>query len=238
MNTPKLSTMVVLYTTNMKFDTTELAKNIPLNANIIKVEKRGIVKRGYSKRDKIKHRITADVTVSTSGFGHNSMTIVMMNNGGGAFVNKEITIKIFQNGVFHLTGVLDEAYDICCMNILFSLFLKNPQYIVYVGAITAPRVISRKVVLMNYSASLNGVKVVPRERLHNTIRDLANPDIISSYDPDVYPGVKIRYGPENRIVKVFRTGKLIITGVTSHEQCIQFVNDLKPLFKSVLATST
>jgi hypothetical protein len=237
MNTPKLSTMVVLYATNMKFDTTGLANNIPLTADIIKVEKRGIVKRGQSNRDKIKHRVTKTATAVSSGFGHNSLTIVMMNNGGRKFPNKEITIKIFQNGVFHLTGVLDEAYDISCMNILFSYFLKNPQHITYISAddISSPRVISRRVVLMNYTASLNGIGVIPRERLHNTIRSLANPNIISSYDPDVYPGVKIRYGPENRIVKVFRTGKLIITGVTSHEQCIEFVNDLDTLFKSALA---
>jgi hypothetical protein len=59
-------------------------------------------------------RVSRRTHVST-GFCHNSITLVMMNNGDGTLPMKEITIKIFQNGVFHMTGVLHELYDKCSL---------------------------------------------------------------------------------------------------------------------------
>ena len=56
MEQPKLSTMVVLYNLNIKVDTTRLLDDIPINETIIKIEKRGMKKRGESSRDKIKLR--------------------------------------------------------------------------------------------------------------------------------------------------------------------------------------
>jgi hypothetical protein len=44
MEIPILSTMVVLYKTNLNFDTTVLANELPVNDEIIKVEKRGVIK--------------------------------------------------------------------------------------------------------------------------------------------------------------------------------------------------
>ena len=57
MEAPKLSTMVVLYTTNLKFDTNKIMSDLPLEDSIVKIEKRGVARRGESKRDKIKRRI-------------------------------------------------------------------------------------------------------------------------------------------------------------------------------------
>ena len=56
MDTPKLSTMVVLYNTNLKFNTTKLVELLPLSYGIIRVEKRGVLRKGESKRDLIKRR--------------------------------------------------------------------------------------------------------------------------------------------------------------------------------------
>ena len=120
MDTPKLSTMVVLYTLNLKLKTDALLERLPLNEGIIKVEKRGVLRRGESSRDKIRRRSKKNEKASTTGFGHNSITIVMMNNGNGTVPMKEITIKIFQNGVFHMTGVLDDSYDKSCIAILLK----------------------------------------------------------------------------------------------------------------------
>ena len=237
MQEPKLSTMVVLYNLNLKINTTTILENLPLDDNIIKIEKKGVLVRGTSSRDKIKRRSTKKSKESNTGFGRNSITIVTLNNGDGSLPLKEITTKIFQNGVFHMTGVLDPLYDEhtlkYILNKIFTYCSESIQDFNNTYEITR-----RRVVLMNYTTEILPKNTIPRETLYKNIKNLHDPNIVASYDPDVYPGVKIRYGPENRIVKVFRTGKLIITGVTSHEQCIQFVNDLKPLFKSVLATST
>jgi hypothetical protein len=42
--------------------------------------------------------------------------LVSLDNGDGQLKQKEITVKIFQNGVFHITGVLDERSDRSVMN--------------------------------------------------------------------------------------------------------------------------
>lgn len=233
METPSLSTMVVLYTTNLKFDTTSLAECIPLNDDIIRVEKKGIVKRGESSRDKVKHRKKkSEKPSNNTGFGHNSITLVMMNDGDGSLLRKEITVKIFQNGVFHLTGVLDELYDRHSMKILFEVLQsckeawKEPEQI--------PTVLDRRVVLMNYTTELIPKQTIPREALHTAIRSSKIENVVSYYDPDVYPGVKIHIGSDKWTAKVFRTGKIILTGVKSNTECKELMKQLNELLTTLL----
>lgn len=234
MEPPHLSTMVVLYTTNLKFDTTKLAETIPLSESVIKVEKKGVVKRGESSRDKIKHRVKKEKkTTSNTGFGHNSITIVMMNDGGGQLPRKEITVKIFQNGVFHLTGVLDDRYDQSSMQTLLATldqFCKDSLK----ESVERTEILTRRVVLMNYTTKLLSNQTIPREALHTGIRNAKLENIVSYYDPDVYPGVKIHIGMDKWIAKVFRTGKIILTGITSHAECLQLIERLVWLLEQVL----
>ena len=236
MDSPILSTMVVLYYTNLKFDTNKIMSDLPLDAPIIKVEKRGVARRGESKRDQIKRRVKKE-TQNTTGFCHNSITIVLVNNGDGVLPDKEITIKIFQNGVFHLTGVLDPRYDGCAMRILLDVLWNKCRHTI-VDAPEAPEILRRRVVLMNYTTKLSSNDTVAREVLHNSIRAMDNPLITSHYDPDVYPGVKIHIGPNNWTAKVFRTGKIILTGITDHDQCAQFIGLLLELFEKVLPSKS
>lgn len=223
--------MVVLYTLNLKIKTDELLKKLPLNTSIIKVEKRGVLRRGESSRDKIRRRPKKDEKVSTTGFGHNSITIVMMNNGNGTVPMKEITIKIFQNGVFHLTGVLDDSYDKSCISILLDTIWGECW-----DCITDPpekwEILNRRVVLMNYTTELNPKTTVAREALYNSIR--GREGIVTSYNPDVYPGVKIQFMPSKWTAKIFRTGKIILTGITTHPDCLQFVRELNLLLGNSL----
>lgn len=112
MELPTLTTMVVLYNMGVRLDTDILVHKLPLTESIIKIEKQGVLKRGESKKDRIRRRTTTVVVPKrTTGFGHNSITLVLMSDGDGTLLKKEITTKIFQNGVFHITGVLDELYD-------------------------------------------------------------------------------------------------------------------------------
>lgn len=234
MENPTLSTMVVLYTTNLKFDTTKLAECIPLDETVIKVEKKGIVKKGESSRDKIKHRSKKEKKVTNNtGFGHNSITIVMMNDGNGELLKKEITIKIFQNGVFHLTGVLDERYDHHAMKQLIQILHDSCQES-YREPVDVIQILNRRVVLMNYTTKLLTNDTIPREALHNTIRNSKLENIMSYYDPDVYPGVKIHVGTDKWTAKVFRTGKIILTGITCEADCKEFMRQLLVLFEQVL----
>jgi len=224
--------MVVLYNTNLKFDTTQLVHLLPLTDGIIRVEKRGVLLKGESKRDQVKRRSKKETKGNNTGFGNNSMTLVILNNGNGTLKEKEITIKIFQNGVFHMTGVLDEAYDQYSMKILLNVLWNECRDSIrdcpHMYEIT-----SRRVVLMNYTTKLN-VDSVLRQALYTTIRQMDLENIDVHYDPDVYPGVKIHIGPHKWIAKVFRTGKVILTGITTREQCVEFVEQLTSLLSRAL----
>ena len=178
MENPKLSTMVVLYTLNLKLDTTKILENLPLDSEIIKVEKRGVLTRGKSSRDNIKRRSKKE-KVSNTGFGRNSITIVSLNNANGNLPTKEITTKIFQNGVFHMTGILDKKYDEAALEYLISkiwVYCKD-------SIINPPEkweIMKRRVVLMNYTSQINPLTTIHRENLYNKICSLQDENIICS----------------------------------------------------------
>lgn len=221
--------MVVIYNMNVTLNTNELVQTLPINDEIIKIEKRGVIVRGESSRDKIKRRPKKTEPKSKTGFGHNSITVVVMNNGDGKFPMKEITVKIFQNGVFHFTGVLDDSYDRRALDILISAIPKT----CITNEIDDIKIINRRVVLMNYTSELTKKTIVAREGLSRAIRSIHNPEITVSYDPDVYPGIKIKFS--NRwTANIFRTGKIILTGITSKEECDTFKNTLEDLLEKTL----
>ena len=91
---------------------------------------------------------------------------------------------------------------------------------------------------MNYTTSLTSGDTVARESLHNTINSLKEDSLSSHYDPDVYPGVKIRVGPDKWTAKIFRTGKIILTGITSKEEMTTFVERLSDLLEKVLPSKS
>lgn len=237
MEPPILSTMVVLYKVNLKIDTNKMVSELPLEFPIIKIEKRGFEKRGESKRDKIKRRSKKDSTPSTTGFCHNSITVVILNDGDGTLKQKEITIKIFQNGIFHLTGVLHDNYDKSSIRILLD-FIWNRCKQCLIEPPAECSIIDRRVVLMNYTTVLKSRDTVARELLHNAINSIGREDVVSHYDPDVYPGVKIRMGSNKWTAKIFRTGKIILTGITSAEETLTFVEELTDLLDSVLPSKS
>lgn len=233
MEQPKLSTMVVLYNLNLKLNTNFILENLPLDNSIIKIEKRGVLSRGTSTRDKIKRRSSKKDKESNTGFGRNSITIVTLNNGDGSLPMKEITTKIFQNGVFHMTGVLDPLYDEYTLKYIINKIYETCSE----SLINPPsnyEILRRRVVLMNYTTEILPKSTIPREQLFNKIKSLKDSNICTSYDPDVYPGVKIQYLDSNWTAKVFRTGKMILTGVTSKEDCDLFTLKLASLLKNSL----
>jgi TATA-box binding protein (TBP) (component of TFIID and TFIIIB) len=206
----------------VRLNTDTLAHTLPLTESIIKVEKQGIIKRGSSKRDLIKRRAKTTPPKRTTGFGHNSITLVVLSDGDGTLPRKEITVKIFQNGVFHITGVLDERYDRQVTSMLKNHIETQCPAAVLSGEWTNVR----RVVLMNYKTKLVGTSNLSRDTLYASLRGKG---VTTIYEPAVYPAVKI-YFPETKwIAKVFRTGQIILTGMTTHDECASLVTQLKPL---------
>ena len=206
---------------------------MPLNEQIIKIEKRGVLKRGESKRDKIRRRSKKEPSPNNTGFCHNSITTVLMSKGDGTLPEKEVTIKIFQNGVFHMTGVVHEFYHSHPIRYLLTQIWETAQ-----ESIKEPppmwEISQCRVVLANYTTKLSSNQTVARETLFNKIRGAKYENITCHYDPDVYPGVKINIGEGKWTAKVFRTGKIILTGVTEYEECREFMKQLLSLFEKVL----
>lgn len=235
MESPVLSTMVVLYKTNLEFDTTKLLNTLPLNDEIIKIEKKGLLRRGESKRDRIKRRSKKDETNMRTGFCQNSITTVIMNNGDGTLPMKEVTIKIFRNGVFHMTGIPDEKYDYSSIARLLSLIWENCSES-FLNAPEKYEIINRRVALMNYTTKIIDYETIARESLHKAIRNMDS-KFNSQYNPDVYPGVKISYDGTKWLAKIFRTRKVILTGLTSREDCAEFTKLMSELLVEVLPKS-
>lgn len=223
--------MVILYNLNVKLNTTVLLEQLALDDKIIKVEKKGVLTRGTSLRDKVKKR-SKKTKENSTGFGRNSITVVSLNDGEGTLPLKEITTKIFQNGVFHMTGVLDPGYDSSTLNYLMSKIWAIPEALM--NPPTEWIVEKRRVVLMNYVTELSPKATVARETLTNNIKALKDSQIVASYDPDVYPGVKIQFVDRKWTAKIFRTGKMILTGVVSPEDCLEFTKELNYLLKKTL----
>lgn len=226
MEAPILTTMVVLYNMGVRLDTDILVHSLPLSDTIIKVEKQGVLKRGHSKKDSIKHRTQAVAPKRTTGFGHNSITIVLMSDGNGTLLKKEITVKIFQNGVFHITGVLDEQYDRHVTQFLQQTITETCPTAILSGEWTPN---SRRVVLMNYKTKLSGVTNLSREQLHVSVRKQG---FKTNYEPAVYPAVKIYFPDHKWIAKVFRTGQIILTGMTTAEECVEMTQQLSRVLVS------
>lgn len=232
MESPVLTTMVVLYAMGVRLDTTRLVSSLPLTSVFIKLEKQGVLKRGESKKDKIRHRKAPAVPKRTTGFGHNSITMVLLSSGNGTLREKEITVKIFQNGVFHVTGVLDERYDRDVVDRIRTQILESCPEAVLEGTWTPD---TRRVVLMNYKTSLRGVTNLSREHLHLALR---RQGYKTNYEPAVYPAVKV-YFPETKwIAKVFRTGQVILTGMTTAEECEALVQQLSPALSRAVESQT
>lgn len=192
------------------------------------------MRRGESKRDKIKRRLKKETaTNNNTGFCHNSITIVMMSDANGTLPMKEVTVKIFQNGVFHMTGISEEGYHSPAIHRLLGLIWEHCQ-----DALKEKpamwEITKYRVVLMNYITQLISENTVPREILHKLIRSMGSENIKSHYDPDVYPGVKVQFTPKKWTAKIFRTGKIILTGVTDKSEIDGFMSLLLSLFETVL----
>ena len=88
----------------------------------------------------------------------------------------------------------------------------------------------RRVVLMNYKTRISAAVNLSRETLYAALRKAG---VRTEYEPAVYPAVKVYFPDTKWIAKVFRTGNIILTGMTNHEECARLMTALHPLIDSV-----
>jgi hypothetical protein len=162
--------------------------------------------------------------ILSSGFGNNSVTVVVMDDAEGTLPNKEITVKIFHNGVFHMTGILDPLYETSTLSKLEKIFKDLPSECIKEGSWEHA---NRRVVLMNYTTNLPSTFTVSRLALQ---RYFQHRGIRADFEPDVSPCVKVVF-PERWTACIFRTGKINLTALTSKEDCGKFVEKLTEYLK-------
>lgn len=229
MDRPTLTTMVVLVRTPHTFNTDLLLHRLPIQYPLLKVEKQGVLRRGESARDRVRRRTKTSETKRHTGFGHNSITMVLLSKGDGSLFEKEITVKLFQNGVFHITGVLDDLYDADAVSTILRLTREHCPDAIKEGEGDH----ERRVVLMNYKTRIQNAENIARERLYH---DLRATGIKAAYEPSVYPAVKIYFEGQKWIAKVFRTGNVILTGMTTKRESEDLMTQLRPLIAKALPT--
>ena len=176
-----------------------------------------MLRRGESKRDKIKRRNPKEVT--SSGFGNNSVTVVVLDDAEGTLPKKEVTVKIFHNGVFHMTGILDPLYETSTLSKLEVIFKDLPPECTKEGTWEH---LTRRVVLMNYTTALPSTFIVSRLAIQKYFQSKG---VRADFEPDVSPCVKVVF-PERWTACIFRTGKVNLTSLTSKEDCGKFVEKL------------
>ena len=135
-----------------------------------------------------------------------------------------------------MTGILDDKYDQSVMSSLLKILWTDCRESI-TECPEKYEITNRRVVLMNYTTKLH-IESVPRQALYSAIRRMNEEHVKAEYDPDVYPGVKVRIGPNKWIAKIFRTGKVILTGITTKEQCVEFVGQLTTLLASAFASAS
>lgn len=226
---PTLSTMTVLYRLPMKMNTDVVFQELPLVHPIIKIEKRGLGKRGESKRDRIRRRRVASTT--TTGFGHNSVTLVLLNDGFGNHPSKEVTIKIFHNGVFHLTGVRHEDYARSSMLELRAILNALPDTCFAERPSPTESPVER-IVLMNFTTAFLETTKLSRLQIQSFF---VSKGVHVVFEPDVDPAVKIQF-PEKWVARIFRTGKINLTAITNRQDCATFVDRLESYLRDFHAT--
>ena len=84
---------------------------------------------------------------------------------------------------------------------------------------------------MNYKTKLVGVTNLSRETLYATVRQKG---FKTNYEPAVYPAVKVYFPDTKWIAKVFRTGQVILTGMTTAEECEALVQQLSPALSTAV----
>ena len=221
----RISTMTLVSQISTNINLMKLYENLENNDNFKFIEfgsnpiKGNIIKKVKNPRKKKEVK-----------YFYNQLTLHVFNE-------KNINVKVFNNGGIQMTGLKREEQGNDTIQILLHYFTnlsidKKKEIFDNIN----PKLLSSKIVLINSDFDIQFK--INRELLHRLIISLG---LYSSYEPTIYPGVNIKYyfnsnekndgvcrctGKCNGkgincckkiTIAVFNSGKIIITGGQSYE---------------------
>lgn len=159
----------------------------------------------------------------------NQITVIIKNKVDN--IIESTNIKIFKNGNLQLAGVKNETHGSKVLNFVVAFFQEQSLKNQIVDFIENIKITNYKIQLINsdFRVGFN----IKREKLFKIIQNEYK-NIYSSYEPCIYPGVKIQYTNDKKSTKkttiaVFRSGCVIVTGAQKLEDTESAYNFIKQL---------
>jgi TATA-box binding protein (TBP) (component of TFIID and TFIIIB) len=205
-------------------------------------EKKGIVYLEYGKNkfesitkgELVKRKVKSRKIKQIKRFDNQATVIMKINEDKIYYIN----MKIFKNGNIQMTGIKNIDDGIECVNLLIK-FIKDQNTIENTIVLSKDEMIltNYKVQLINSDFKIN--MQIKREVLYKIL--ICEYNIVCSYEPCIYPGVKIQYFWNENIngqcvceehcstkkkkaickkitIAVFQSGCIIITGANTISQ--------------------
>jgi TATA-box binding protein (TBP) (component of TFIID and TFIIIB) len=216
------------------FDSVNIIHKNDNNNGIIYLEYGKNKFESISKGENIKKKVKSRKIKEIKRFDNQATAIIKVFNDQLYYVN----MKIFKNGNIQMTGIKHINDGIICVNFIID-FIKNnsTEENLIVTNLDNINLNNYKVQLINSDFKIN--LEIKREILYKLL--IFEYDIICSYEPCIYPGVKIQYfWNDNKngqcsceehcstkkkkaickkiTIAVFQSGCIIITGANTIEQ--------------------
>lgn len=228
-----VSTITAIANISENIDLKKIYDTVPIDEYIPFIEYgHGHPPRGFSKKMLKKTR-----KKKVRKMFYNQSTIHVNHDG------KLVNVKLFNNGKLQLTGLKNEERGKVLIQNLLNYFKELKIF-------TNPEILNYEIVLINsdFDFKIGDDYQIDRETLH---REIIECDVYSSFEPCIYPGVKIKYFINNNItngicncfsmcdgkghgngdgdckkvtIAVFMSGKTIITGAQSRDQLVKAYN--------------
>ena len=120
-------------------------------------------------------------------------------------------IKVFKNGKLQMTGITSkyECYKVC--DLVQSLLQNTPNVMFSNSPVT--KIPNMEICMINTNFSIN-CEIDIEFQLQKILRTYSFIEY-AKYDPDVYPGLKVKYVHADKIrtsIFIFATGSIVITG--------------------------
>ncbi len=157
----------------------------------------------------------------------NQITVIIRNNVDNKI--ESANVKIFKNGNLQMAGVKSNNHGDNLLDFLVSFFKDQSKESDIVEDISNISIINHKIQLINsdFRIGFN----IKREKLFKLLQNSYS-DTYSTYEPCIYPGVKIQYVSDKQnnkktTIAVFRSGCVIVTGAQKMEDTLSAYKFIK-----------
>jgi len=134
------------------------------------------------------------------------------------------SIKIFRNGRLQMTGITS-MYEGIDVALRVANVLENTE-----GTLDMSEEIKLKIHNINIGMINTNFSLKMGINLQALLRLCLQEEIKVTYDPDVYPGLKVKLMPSGKVF-VFGTGKVVITGAKDLEDIIYAYTKLNEIVR-------